>query len=326
MRAVVCDGKGDRTVLRVTELPDPTPKKDELLVDVKAAGINRADILQRRGLYPPPPGASEILGLEIAGTVAEMGESCTKFRKGDRVFGLVEGGGYSSRCTIKEAMAIATPENWDDRFAAAIPEVFFTAHETLFSTGGLQRGEEVLIHAGGSGVGSTAIQMARQTGASIATTASSHEKLTHCSQLGADLCINYKEQDFVTEILPWSKGGGVHLVLDFVGAAYLNKHLKALRPLGRMVSIGLLGGARAELNLGLLLTKRLQIKGSVMRNLSLSDKVSIKARFMENWMPRLCDKSIKPVIFKDFSVEDVCKAHETMETNKHFGKMILTFV
>lgn len=322
MRAVICEDKN----LHLQILPDPIPKADELLVAVKAAGVNRADVLQRKGFYPPPKGASTVPGLEIAGEVVAVGASCKRFKIGQRVFGLVDGGGYGEHCTIPEVMAMPIPESWTYAYAAAIPEVFFTASETLFQVGSLKAGEEVLIHAGGSGVGSTAIQMARLAGARIATTAGSDEKLARCSDLGAHLTIPYKERDFVAEIQRWSEGGGVHLVLDFVGAAYLDRHLDVLRPLGRLVLVGLLGGAKAELNLGKVLMRRIRIYGSVMRSLPLADKVSIKERFLERWLEQIMRKSIEPVIFEKIPIENVRDAHKMMEADKHFGKIILTFV
>jgi len=221
---------------------------------------------------------------------------------------------------------MATPEHWSDSFAASIPETFYTANETLCTVGDLKSGEEVLIHAGGSGVGSTAIQMAVLMGARVATTASSDSKLARCAKLGADLCINYKQQDFVAECLRWSNGSGPNLVLDFIGGAYLERHLEVLRPQGRLVVIGLLGGASAPLNLSLLLRKRIQIKGSVMRSLLFADKLAIKARFLEKWLPSLLNKSIEPIICEEFPLANVRDAHEVMEQSTHFGKLILNFV
>lgn len=324
MKAVVFDGYGAAEVMRWDEAPEPVPGPGELLVAVRAAGVNRADVIQRRGHYPPPPGASQILGLELAGEVVALGPGCRRFKVGDRIFGLVEGGAYAERCAVNEALAIATPPHWTDAFAAAVLEVFLTANETLCHLGDLRAGQEVLIHAGGSGVGSTAIQMARLIGARIATTAGSAWKTARCLEIGADLAIDYKTQVFSDAVRQWSRAGGVHLILDFVGAAYLDQHLELLRPQGRLVSIGLLGGHTAPLRLDLVLRKRLHILGSVLRILSLEEKVDVMQRFQLRWMDALLKNAINPIIHKNFPVEKVVDAHKMMEAGNHFGKIVLT--
>ncbi len=324
MKAVVFDQFGEAEVMRWDDAPEPEPGPGELLVAVRAAGVNRADLLQRRGHYPPPPGASQILGLEIAGEVVALGQGCGRFKIGDRVFGLVEGGGYGERCVLPEALAMATPDAWEDSFAAAIPEIFFTANETLCHLGGLQAGEEVLIHAGGSGVGSTAIQMAQLLGARVATTAGGSAKVTRCRALGAELGIDYKTQNFADEVRQWSRAGGVHLILDFVGAAYLDHHLELLRPQGRLVLIGLLGGHTAPLRLGLVLAKRLRILGSVLRMLTLAEKVDVMRRFQLQWMDAILKNAIVPIIHEKIPVKKVVDAHKMMEASTHFGKIVLT--
>lgn len=322
MKAVVFDGFGDVAVMQWTEVAKPQPGPGQLLVRVAAAGVNRADVLQRKGFYPPPAGESEIPGLEIAGEVAAFGADVTGFTKGDRVFGLVAGGGYSEYCLLHQDLAMPMPPNWDFVKAAAIPEVFFTANETLLEAGRLQKGESVLIHAGGSGVGSTAIQMAREVGARIFTTVGDKLKADRCKSLGAQVAINYKTQDFVTVV---KEQGGVSVVLDFIGAAYLNGNLKVLQRNGRLVVVGLLGGAKAELNLGLVLAKRLQIIGSVMRSAPLAEKAAITTRFRKRWLPLLEQGKLDAIIYKTLPIQEVRQAHGMMERSEHFGKIVLTF-
>lgn len=307
--------------LCLADMPRPVPGPGQLLVRVHAVGVNRADCLQRMGHYPPPPGASPLLGLELAGEVVTVGDDVTGFYAGNRVYGLVEGGAYAEYCLMAAPLAMRIPEGWDYSFAAAITETFFTAHETLFTLGGLTPGERVLIHAGGSGVGSTAIQMAASEGAFIFTTAGSGDKLRQCAALGAQVTINYKEEDFEQVIK--GSGEGVDLVEDFIGAAYLERHLRVLKRKGRLIVIGFLGGLKAEVNLGLVLTKQLQILGSVMRSLPLVEKAAIRDRFEKKWLPLLLRGELKPVIFDEIPFERAGEAHYLMEENRHFGKIVL---
>ncbi|MDJ0835484.1 MAG: NAD(P)H-quinone oxidoreductase [Acidobacteriota bacterium] len=320
--AAVKEGGGVDS-LTIEKVPKPKPAAGQLLIAVHAAGVNRADILQRKGFYPPPPGASTILGLELAGVVDQVGPDVTGFSPGDRVFGLVEGGAYAQYCTMHAALAMPIPAEWDFTFAAAIAETFYTAGETLFSVGELSEGEHLLIHAGGSGVGSTAIQMARTVGAHIYTTAGSEEKLDRCRQLGAHVGIPYKTEDFAQKIRSLTRGEGIHMVLDFIGAAYLARNLSVLRRKGRLVVVGLLGGARAELDLGLILRKQLKIHGSVMRSLPLDEKAAIRKRFCSRWLPLLERGELKPVISEEIPFSRVRDAHQMMEENRHFGKIVL---
>lgn len=322
MRAITFDGFGDVDVMRLSETPDPKPGPYDLLVRVRAAGVNRADVLQRMGHYPPPPGESEIAGLEIAGEVISIGSEVTGFRPGDAVFGLVAGGGYGELCLLDYRLAIIKPASWPFAYAAAVTEVFFTASETLFSVGRLKKDESVLIHAGGSGVGSTAIQLAKAAGARVITTAGSDKKLELCKGLGADLAINYKQDDFVKKTLDHTEGG-VHLVLDFIGAAYLMRNLKALRTRGRLVLVGMLGGIKTEVNLGLILMRRLEILGSVMRSQSVEEKAAIAERFKSRWLPLLESDQLKAVLHAEIPFEQAQDAHRLMESNAHFGKIVL---
>jgi len=323
MRAIQHEEGCSATELHIGEVPRPEPGSGEILVAVEAAGLNRADILQRKGHYPPPPGASPILGLELAGRVAALGPGVEDWSLGDRVFGLVSGGACATHCLIPAEQAMAIPDEWDDSFAAAIPEVFFTADETLFEKGGLEPGTRVLIHAGGSGVGSTAIQMAAVTGARIFTTAGSPEKLKRASALGAELAIDYKTEDFAERILEHTDGAGVALILDFIGAAYLKRHLRILGERGSMVVIGLLGGVRAELDLGAVLSKELRIVGAVLRSRPTAEKARMKTRFLDRWMGPLLRKEVAPVIHAEIPWTRIGEAHRLMEENGHFGKIVL---
>ncbi|MGH8008091.1 MAG: NAD(P)H-quinone oxidoreductase, partial [Candidatus Binatia bacterium] len=285
MRAITMTTPGGPDVLQLAEVVDPVPTPEQVLVRVRATALNRADTLQRTGNYPPPPGESDILGLELAGEVETVGTAVKDVAPGDRVFGLIGSGGYAEKAVIDARMAMPIPAGWSFVQAAAVPEVFFTAQETLFTLAGLKEGETVLIHAAASGVGTAAIQMARETSARIFITAGSAEKIHRCIELGAGAGCNYKEQDFAEWIKEVTKGQGVDVIEDFVGAAYWDRNLRCLKTGGRLVLVGLMGGGKAEVNLGLLLTKRLQVFGSVLRSRTLADKVAITQRFRTHWLP-----------------------------------------
>ena len=266
MKGIIRTGDGGPEVLQLAEVPAPTPTATQLLVDVHATALNRADLIQRRGGYPPPPGESEILGLEIAGTVSAVGDAVENgISVGDRVFGLVGGGGYAEQAVIDYRMAMPIPDEWSFEQAAAVPEVFFTANENIFTLGKLSAGETILIHAGGSGVGSAGIQISQHAGATVFVTAGTPEKIDKCKALGAVEGINYKTTDFVTEIQRLTNGQGVDVVLDFIGAPYLARNLSILKTKGRLLQVGLIAGATAEINLGAVMRNRLQVIGSVMR-------------------------------------------------------------
>lgn len=323
MRAVTLTGFGGPEVLTVSDVPTPTPGPEQLLVRVRATALNRADTLQRRGQYPPPPGDSEVLGLELAGEVEAWGGAVSGFRKGQRVFGLVGGGGYAQYALLDHRMAMEIPAGWSFEQAAAVPEVFFTANETVFVLGGLKPGEAVLIHAGGSGVGTAAIQMARFIGATVYVTAGSPEKIERCLALGAHAGINYKTQDFAEEIRRLTGGAGVDVVQDFLGASYFARNLSVLKNGGRLILVALMGGAKVEADLSLIMRKRIHVIGSVMRSRPLADKREITRRFQERWLPALVSGAIKPIIDSVYPLDKVREAHIAMEENRNFGKIIL---
>jgi putative PIG3 family NAD(P)H quinone oxidoreductase len=324
MKAIILAGFGGPAVLTLGEAPKPEPKPEDLLVRVRASALNRADTLQRRGSYPAPPGDSELLGLELAGEVVGWGGAVQGFREGQRVFGLVGGGGYGEFALLDHQMAMTVPEGWSFEEAAAVPEVFFTANETVFVQGGLQPGETLLVHAGGSGVGTAAIQMAHHIGATVYLTAGSQEKIDRALALGADAGINYKTQDFVEEVTRLTGGAGVDVVEDFLGASYLARNMAALKTTGRLVVVATMGGIKTEIDLNLLMRKRLAIFGSVLRARSLEEKRGVTRRFRERWLPVLVEGRIKPIIDSRFPLAQAAEAHERMEANLNFGKIILT--
>ena len=323
MKAIIRTGDGGPEVLQLADVPSPEPTEMQLLVDVKATALNRADLLQRRGAYPPPPGESEILGLEIAGTVSAIGSAVQGFSENDRVFGLVGGGGYAEQAVIDYRMAMVIPDDWRFEEAAAVPEVFFTANENIFTLGRLTAGETILIHAGGSGVGTAGIQIAKHAGARVFVTAGTPEKIDNCITLGTTIGINYKQSDFVAEIEKLTDGEGVDVVLDFIGAPYLSRNLQILKVKGRLLQVGLMGGATTDIDLGVIMRHRLQVIGSVMRPQSLGEKIAITQRFVERWLPELKNGTLRPVIDKVFPLAQAYEAHEYMEANRNFGKIIL---
>ena len=323
MKAITFAAYGGPDVLRLEDVAEPTPTADELLVRVRASALNRADTMQRRGHYPPPPGESDILGLELAGEVEAVGVNAQGFKPGDRVFGLVGGGGYAEKACIDYRMAMPIPDDWDFVKAAAVPEVFFTANETLFTLGRLDAGETVLIHAGASGVGTAGIQMARQAEARVLVTVGSDEKAARTQALGAEAAINYKTTDFAARVLDLTDGDGVDLVQDFIGAAYWQNNLKCLKTAGRLVLVGLMGGAKVEADLGLIMRKRLQVIGSVMRSQPLANKIAITERFRSRWLPELESGRLRPLIDTSFPLAEAAAAHQYMEDNRNVGKIML---
>ena len=323
MKAITFATYGGPDVLRLEDVAEPTPTADELLVRVRASALNRADTMQRRGHYPPPPGESDILGLELAGEVEAVGANAGGFKPGDRVFGLVGGGAYAEKACIDHRLAMPIPDDWDFVKAAAVPEVFFTANETLFTLGRLDKGETVLIHAGASGVGTAGIQMARQAGARVLVTAGSEEKVARTVALGAEAGINYKTTDFAARVLELTDGAGVDLVQDFIGAAYWQNNLKCLKTAGRLVLVGLMGGAKVEADLGLIMRKRLQVIGSVMRSQPLANKIAITERFRSRWLPELESGRLQPLIDTSFPLAEAAAAHQYMEDNRNVGKIML---
>lgn len=323
MLAITVDTPGGPDVLRLGRVAEPVPTADQLLVRVRATALNRADTLQRQGLYPPPPGESDILGLELAGEVEAVGSSVRNVNVGDRVFGLVGGGGYAEKALIDARMAMPIPDGWSFAEAAAVPEVFFTAQETLFALAQLKAGETVLIHAGASGVGTAGIQMARETQANVLVTAGSADKIARCVELGAVAGCNYKERNFADWVRERTGGRGVDVIEDFIGAAYWQDNLKSLAVGGRLVLVGFMGGTQAQTNLGLLLMKRLRVFGSVLRSRPLAEKIDVTRRFQADWLPLLTVGRIRPIIDRRFRLEDAAVAHRYMEDNKNVGKIIL---
>ncbi len=313
----------DRHSLHLADVADPICQPHEVLIKVQATAVNRADLLQRRGLYPPPPGASPILGLEAAGEIVAVGKFVTGWKPGDRVFCLLAGGGYAQLMKAHQDILLRLPSGWTYAQAAAVPEVFYTAYVNLFLEAKLKAREIVLLHAGASGVGTAAIQLARQAGALVIVTAGSDEKIQQCLMLGANHGINYKKDDFVERVHKITNQAGVHVILDCIGAAYLERNLSVLQTQGRLVLIGLMGGARAEIDLELLLRKRLRVMGSVLRSRGLREKIMLTQLFREKVMPQFESGSFQPVIDKIFPWAEAEKAHEYVAENRNFGKVVL---
>jgi putative PIG3 family NAD(P)H quinone oxidoreductase len=324
MKAVLMSGLGGIELLQIGEHPDPGMKEDELLVRVKATALNRADLLQRRGKHPPPKGVPNILGLEMAGEVVDVGAACEGWTPGDRVCALLPGGGYAERVSIPAGMAMRIPGNLSFEEAAAIPEVFLTAYQNLFNVARLAPGETVLIHAGGSGVGTAAIQLVHEAGGTTLVTAGSREKIDRCLALGARDGWNYKEGEFAPWIAKRTEGKGVDIVLDFVGAAYFEQNVQSMAVDGRMVVIGTLGGADVgKFSLRTLMSKRLQITGAGLRSMDTARKIALTCAFSEFALPRFADGRLVPVVDSVFDWKDVGDAHRRMESNANVGKIVL---
>ncbi len=325
MRQVVLPAYGGPEVLTMADAPRPRPGPGDLLVRVRAAGVNRADCLQRAGAYPMPPGLGNVPGLELAGEVAAAGAEVGSFQVGDRVFGLVAEGGYAEYAVLDAGLAVPLPEHWSFVEGAAVIEVWCTANETVFELGGLAEGQAVLVHAGASGVGTAAVQMAKQAGAAVYFTAGSRAKIDRVLGLGADHGILYRTEDFVEEVLRITRGEGVDVVEDFIGADYLARNLAVLKPAGTLLLVGLMGGRAAHFDLGGMLRKRLSVRGFTLRAQPVANKRAIVGRFRERWLPLLAAGTVRPVIHATVPFEAVRRAHEMMEANENFGKIILSF-
>lgn len=322
MKAVLVEEETTRLYIGETE--KPAVSENELLVKVKATALNRADLLQKRGNYPPPNGASPILGLEASGIVEETGTNVKGWKKGDRVCALLPGGGYAEYTAIPADMAMPMPESFSFEEAAAIPEVFLTAYLNLFRLGELVSGETVLIHAGASGVGTAAIQLVREAGARSIVTAGTQEKRDFCLSLGAGTAIDYKEGPFAPELKEATKDNGVNLILDFIGAPYFQQNIESLAVDGRLVIIGVMGGPKVkEVNLGQLLFRRLKVIGTALRSRPVEDKIDLTKRFSEFAMPRFADGRLKPVIDSVWDWDKADEAHQHMEQNKNTGKIVM---
>lgn len=325
MEAVIVSKIGGPEVLKLADSPKPKIEPTQLLVKVAAAGVNRADILQRKGKYPPPQGITDILGLEIAGEVVQTGKDTNRFKVGDRIFGLVSGGGYGEYCAIDETLAMKIPAKWSYIEAAAVPEVFIAANEILFELAELQPQQAILIHAGGSGVGTAIIQMAKHNQSQVYFTAGTDEKITKGVELGAIAGINYHQQDFAVEIMRLTENVGIDVVVDFIGANYFTRNISVLKPNGKLIQVAMMSGSKCEIDLQVLVSKHLQIKGFIMRSRLLEEKAKFTARFAKKWLPILNKGEIKPIIDSVFPVSEARLAHQYMEENKNFGKIVLSW-
>lgn len=321
MKGIVVNNDNETPQLLWADVPTVEYAADEVLVNIRASAVNRADLMQASGSYPPPPGASPLLGLEMAGEIAEIGADVAGWQVGDRVCALLPGGGYAEQINVPAGMLMRIPDAWSFEMGAAIPEVWLTAFVNLFFEGNLQAGETALIHAAGSGVGTAAIQLAKASGAMAYATAGADHKLAFCQELGADLIVNRKTQDFKDEILAVSDG--VDVVLCPVGADYLEQNLAAMRPFGRLVLIGLLSGIKSEINLAHLLRKRLTIVGSTLRSRPVAEKIALTKNFSERFWPQLESGALRPIIDTTFPMLDAQAAHAHVAADKNIGKVIL---
>jgi putative PIG3 family NAD(P)H quinone oxidoreductase len=324
MKAVLIDRPGDESVLRIGEAEVPALGPGQLRIAVEATAVNRADLLQRQGMYPPPPGASPILGLECAGIVAAVGDGVTGWKSGDRAMALLAGGGHAEQVVVDAGSALRVPDGLSLEEAAAVPEVFLTAFLNLFQLGALARGGSALVHGGGSGVGTAAIQLAKAAGARVFVTAGSDDKCARCRELGADVAIHYRNESFAARVAQETEGRGVDVVLDSIGAPYLADNLASLAVGGRLVLIGLMGGAKVEANLAVLLAKRLSVIGSTLRARPPAEKAAIARGFEERFGAELAAGRIRPIVDRVLPLERVADAHRAMKASEHFGKIVLT--
>ena len=328
MKTIEISAFGTPEVLRLAERPTPVAGTGELLIRVSASGVNRPDVLQRTGNYPVPPGASDIPGLEVAGVIVSgdvSAMSAVGFKVGDRVCALVAGGGYAELCVAPVGQCLPVPNGLTDIEAASLPETFFTVWSNVFERAYLAKGETLLIQGGSSGIGVTAIQIAKAMGATVIVTAGSDEKCAACIALGADYAINYKAADFVDGVKKLTNGKGVNVILDMVAGSYVAREIECLAEDGRLVIIAVQGGIKAEFNAGLVLRRRLTITGSTLRPRSLEFKTAIAKALKEKVWPLLASGAIKPVIHSTFAAADAAKAHTLMESNQHIGKIVLTW-
>jgi NADPH:quinone reductase len=325
MTAIIVKAPGGPEMLVPQERAVPRPGEGEVLVKVAAAGVNRPDVMQRKGLYPPPAGVTDIPGLEIAGEIVACGAGVTRWKIGEEVTALVSGGGYAQYCTAHESHALPLPERLAATEAAAIPETFFTVWHNLFQRGRLQAGETLLVHGGSSGIGTAAIQLAKALGARVITTAGSEEKCDACRKLGADVAINYKAEDFVVAVKRETGGSGANLVLDMVGGDYIERNYEAAAVEGRIVQIAFQGSPRATVDFRRIMLKRLHHTGSTLRSRSIPDKAAIALAVERNVWPLIAAGKVRAVIDSTFPFRDAAAAHERMETSAHIGKIVLVF-
>jgi len=320
---IECRSPGGPEVMQWAERPMPKAGAGEVLIKVAAAGVNRADILQRQGNYPPPEGAGDILGMEVAGEIAAVGAKANRWKVGDKICALLAGGGYAEYATVPEGQCLPVPGNISFIEAAALPEAVVTVWANLFEAGGLQAGQTALVHGGSSGIGTVAIQMAKAAGAKIFVTAGSAEKCEACRKLGADLAIDYKTEDFVVAIERKTGKRGVDVVLDMVGGDYVARNLSALAPGGRHVSIAVQGGKTASIDLWHIMRKRLVLTGSTLRHRTPAEKARLMREVEEKAWPWVAEGKVKPLIYKAFILQNAAQAHKVMESGAHIGKMVL---
>jgi NADPH2:quinone reductase len=323
MKCVEISEAGGPEVLKPAIRPLPEAGPDDVLIRVEAAGVNRPDVAQRAGVYPPPPGASDLPGLEVSGTVAALGANVSGLAIGDRVCALTPGGGYAEFCTAPAAHCLPWPKGYDAVQSAALPENYFTVWHNVFQRGGLASGEKFLVHGGSSGIGTTAIQLAKAMGATVYTTAGSEEKCDACREIGADLAVNYREQDFEDAIRDHAGKGGINVILDMVGGDYFPKNMKLLAVEGRLVIIATLRGPVSEIHLARMMVKRQTVTGSTLRPQSDALKAGIARGLRETAWPLLEDASIRPLIHEIFPLEKAAEAHALMESSSHIGKIML---
>ncbi|MEP6630241.1 MAG: NAD(P)H-quinone oxidoreductase [Lapillicoccus sp.] len=324
MKAMTIPTPGDAAALVLDEVPDPQPGPDEVVVEVVSAGVNRADVMQRQGFYNPPPGASAYPGLEVSGRVVELGPGVTGWSVGDEVCALLTGGGYAERVTVPAGQLLPVPAGVSLEDAAALPEVACTVWSNVFMTANLQPGEVLLVHGGSSGIGTMAIQLAREVGARVAVTAGSAEKLEVCRELGADILVNYREQDFEQVVREATDGHGADVILDTIGAKYLARNVSLLAPNGRLVVIGLQGGRTGEIDLGAMLGKRCALVATTLRARPLGEKAAIVAAVREHVWPLVAAGRVRPVIQGRYPLDRAGDAHREMEASTHIGKILLS--
>ena len=324
MRAITIPEPGDADRLVLDEVPDPEAGPGQVLIDVVAAGVNRADVMQRLGHYPPPPGAPEYPGLEVSGRIAALGDGVEQWQVGDEVCALLEGGGYAERVAVPAEQVLPVPRGVDLVDAAGLPEVACTVWSNVFLVANIQPGQVILVHGGSSGIGTMAIQLARAVGAHVAVTAGSQQKLDVCRDLGAEFLVNYKEEDFVERVRELTRGHGADVILDNMGAAYLGRNVEALATNGRLVTIGLMGGRRGELDMGMLLAKRGAVIATSLRARPATEKAAIVAAVREHVWPLVEAGDVRPVIHSRHPLADAAEAHREMEASVHIGKILLT--
>ncbi|MCV2355893.1 NAD(P)H-quinone oxidoreductase [Paucibacter sp. B2R-40] len=329
MKAIAIAQPGGSEVLQLVERPDPVAGVGELLIAVEAFGINRPDVLQRKGAYPPPPGASDLPGLEVAGRIVggdALELAAAGFKLGDAVCALTPGGGYAQLCVAPIGHCLPVPAGWSMLEAASLPETFFTVWSNVFMRAAMQSGETLLVHGGSSGIGVAAIQLAKAMGSRVFVTVGNATKATACLELGADLAVNYKTQDFVAEVKVATEGAGVNVILDMVAGAYIERGIQCLANDGRLVIIAVQGGTEAQIDAGAVLRRRLTISGSTLRPRSSAFKSSIAAALRERVWPLLAERSvIKPVIFRSFAADQAAQAHALMESGEHVGKIVMSW-